>query len=82
MSIGGPNPFDRWFAITTSDTVDLPEKPDAIYVGGAGNIVAVMGDNSKATFTGALVGTILPIAPRRIDATNTTATLLLGLKET
>lgn len=51
-----------------------------IYVGGAGNFVAVFQDDSTQTFTGALAGTILPIGGiKRINSTNTTATNLLAL---
>lgn len=50
-----------------------------IYVGGAGNIAAVMEDGTVATFTAPVLGTILPIRALRVNATNTTATLLLAL---
>lgn len=78
-------PYNRAVAITKSDTdnfavmgADCPVV--GIYVGGAGNFVAVYDDDSTATFTGALAGTILPIGGiKRINSTNTTATALLAL---
>ena len=73
-------PFNQWVAITPSDTADLAARTEAIYVGGAGDVAAVMGDGTAATFKAVAVGTILPLAVRRINATNTTATLLLGLR--
>ena len=67
------------FAITPHDSTDFEQVTRGIYVGGAGNIVAVMSDGTAVTFTGALVGTILPIRARRVNSTNTTATNLVGL---
>lgn len=71
--------YNKFAAITPSDTVNFAVPPDAIYVGGAGNIVAVMGDGTTVTFSGVPAGTRLPIAPTRINATNTTATNLVAL---
>jgi hypothetical protein len=65
-------------AITTSDTVD--QFWTGIYVGGAGNVSVVMEDGSTVTFTAPPVGTILPIRVKRVRATGTTATLLIGLQ--
>lgn len=83
-----PGPSSPWYnvcqAVTTSDTVDLPFfntnriLTAAVYVGGAGNVVAVQNDGSTATFTAAVLGQFLPIGARRINATNTTATLLVA----
>lgn len=50
-----------------------------IFVGGAGNVAAVMEDGTVATFTAPPVGTILPIRAVRINTTNTTATLMVAL---
>lgn len=67
------------FAITPSDSVDFTKVPRAIYVGGTGNIVFVNLDNTTVTFTAVPVGTIIPCVCRRINATLTTATALVGL---
>ena len=69
---------EKWVAITTSDTVDFAFVARAIYVGGAGNVVAVNEDNTTALFTAPPVGTILPGRFRRVNATSTTATALLA----
>jgi hypothetical protein len=66
-------------AITTSDTVELTHVSRHIYVGGTGDISVVMRDSSTAVFKAVPVGTVLPIRVRRINATGTTATLLLNL---
>ena len=78
--------YNRFIAVTPSNTDDLAlfqakdrRLTDGIYVGGGGNLVAVMEDGSTVTFTGALIGTILPIQARRINASSTTASLLVAL---
>lgn len=65
-------------AITTSDTV--LQQWSAIYVGGAGNVAVTMESGDVVTFTAPPVGTVLPIRVSRVMATNTTATLLIGLQ--
>lgn len=71
--------FNKAHAITTSDTVDIPQGlTDAVYVGGAGVVVAVLPDGSTANFT-AVAGSTLPIKVKRINTTSTTATLLVAL---
>lgn len=88
MAIDTPIAYNQWVVITPSDTVSIGESaagdgkarpPRAVYVGGAGNIVAVMGDGTTATFSAVPAGTVLPIQPRRINSTSTTATLMLAL---
>ena len=73
--------FNVAIAISKSDTVNIVgPKPltDAVYVGGAGVVVAVMSDDSLVAFT-AVAGGILPIPIKRINSTNTTATLCVAL---
>lgn len=65
-------------AITTSDTV--LQSYAAIYVGGAGNVAVTMESGDVLTFTAPPVGTILPFRVTKVMATNTTATLLIGLQ--
>ena len=67
------------FAITPSNTVNEARQFHTIYVGGAGNIVVVNEDGTTATFTAVPVGTQLRVAGKRVNLTNTTATLLIGL---
>lgn len=76
--------YNRCLAVTTSDTVDLLPYTQSllltgiVYVGGAGNVVAVMPDGSTVLFTAPPVGAQLPVAARRINATSTTATALVA----
>lgn len=77
-------------AITKSDTVNYDGSTfstsaatkaipaDAIYVGGAGIVVAVFPDGSTVQFT-AVAGEILPISTIRVNSTTTTATLMVAL---
>ena len=75
-----PDVFNQWLAVTTSDSTDLPWPTDAVWVGGADNVAAVMSNNVVGTFTAVAAGELLPIAARRINATNTTATNLVALR--
>ena len=74
-----PNSFEYAAAITTSDTVSLTGVTRAVYVGGAGNITAIMSNGDAVLFSAVPVGTVLPIRCTRINATATTATLLIAM---
>ena len=78
-----PTPFSQARAITKSDTVDFDVNlngglSDAIYVGGAGIVVAVFQDGSTANFT-AVAGQVLPLRIKRVNSGTTTATLMVAL---
>ena len=80
--------YNRWIPITKSDTINFDASVsttganvltcDAIYVGGAGIVVAVAQDGSTAQFT-AVAGALIPIAAIRVNSTTTTATLMIAL---
>lgn len=72
-------PAASYAAITPSDTVDLTYLTRFVYVGGAGNVVAIDRDGNAVTFTAVPAGTVLPIRVKRINSTNTTATALVAL---
>ena len=76
------SPCRHWAAITPSDGTDLTRVPKALYVGGAGDVTMIGADApSGATgvaWKGAAAGEILPVRPRRILATGTTATDLVA----
>lgn len=74
-----PNSFEYAAAITTSDTVSLTGITRAVYVGGAGNITAIMSNGDAVLFTAVPVGTMLPIRCTRINATATSATALVAM---
>lgn len=65
--------------VTPSDTVALATASLGIYVGGAGNVSALMADGTTGVFVACIVGQVLPIQAQRINATGTTATNLVSL---
>ncbi|MEQ1761568.1 MAG: hypothetical protein ABL984_00345 [Pyrinomonadaceae bacterium] len=69
-------PITKPFAITPSDSVDLATGTRAIYVGVAGNVAFMLLDGVSVTV--ALAAGWHPIAPKRVLATGTTATGILG----
>lgn len=73
------SPARGGFAITPSDSTDLTAETRAIYVGSAGDVAAVLASGDEVSFVGLAGGTVLPIRARRIKATGTTATALVGL---
>jgi hypothetical protein len=79
LSADAAAPSVSWRAITPSDSTNLPGGCRSIYVGGAGNIAIVSQSNEVVTLTAVPVGTVLPVSPKRVNATNTNATLLIAL---
>lgn len=73
-------PNDTFRAVTPSDTIAIKNGPArALYVGGAGNIVAINENDEAVTFVAVPAGSILPIVTKRVNATNTTATSIVAL---
>lgn len=73
------NSFNNAITVVPSDSVSFSDPIKALYVGGLGDVVAKMIDGTVVTFKAVAVGTVLPITCDRINATNTTATLMVGL---
>lgn len=82
-------PYNRAVPITPSDTINFdgtvgfnsatkPIPCEAIYVGGAGIVVAITEDGKANNFT-CVAGQILPIKAIRVNSTTTTATLMQAL---
>ena len=67
------------YAITPSDTVAGPVMWKYLYVGGAGNVTMLDASNNVVTFVGVPAGTQLLIAGKRVNATGTTATNIVGM---
>lgn len=72
-------PASHGFAIVPHDGDDLGEVTRALYVGGGGAIVAMLSHGSTVTLAGVASGTVLPLRVKRVLATGTTATGLVGL---
>jgi hypothetical protein len=76
-SLAGP--ASDGFAVTPHDSNLLSETTRGLYVGGAGNIAAVMASGVSVTFSAVPAGTVLPVRLTRILATGTSATSMVGL---
>lgn len=74
------NPAKNIKALSPSDSSDFSPRPRGIIVG-TGNIVFVNDDDTTTTITNGQIatGVVLPLSPKRINATNTTATVLYGV---
>jgi hypothetical protein len=79
MSGGLDSPCRSAAAVTPSDTTDLGFVSRQLFVGGAGNVTAIMADGTTVLFTGVLAGAFLPIRCSRVKATGTTATNMVAL---
>ncbi len=67
------------FAITPSDATDLAEPTRGIYVGQGGDIAVTMLEGDAVLLRSVSAGSILPLRVRRVRATGTTASHLVGL---
>lgn len=66
-------------AITPADSDLAGGSVRALYVGGSGNVKITDPQGNAVTFVGAVAGTILPVMAKRVWATGTTATNIIGL---
>lgn len=74
-ALGLTAPAGRHYTVVPSDTVDLPVRPRALYVEGAGN--AVLSDGTTTvTYSALVAGQVLPFRAMRVLATGTTASLV------
>ena len=76
MSYSDPSPSP--FTITPSDETNFTKEARGIYVGTAGDVVAVC-TGGTVTFANVPAGAILPVRAIRVNSTNTTASDLVGL---
>jgi hypothetical protein len=72
-------PAEGGVAVTPSDSTNLTDTSRAIYVGGAGSVVAVMKNGQVVSFAGMQAGVVYPLRVNRINATGTTATGIVAL---
>ena len=63
-------------AVTTSDSAS--QSYVGLYIGGAGNVAVTGEDGQDVTFTAVPVGTVLRLRVRKVKATGTTATNIVG----
>lgn len=73
-------PGRRAVAVTPSDSTSYVNgAARALYVGGAGNVVMVLTDDSTVTLTAVPAGTIIPLWHKRVNSTSTTATSMVAM---
>lgn len=72
-------PFNRCYLITKHDTNDEAIAFSSIYVGGTGHVEVVTMEGDVVLFSAVPVGTVLPIRGKRVNGTNTTASLMVGM---
>lgn len=71
--------YSRAVAVTPSDATNFTDGAcHAIYVGGTGNVTAIV-NGTAVLFAGVPVGTTLRIRATRVNATGTAATNLVAL---
>jgi hypothetical protein len=76
--LGGP--AKNAFAITPSDTNNLPTASQYIYVGGDGDLTVVLvGDTDPVLFKHVKAGTVLPLRATKVLHAGTDATDLVAL---
>jgi hypothetical protein len=76
MSQGETKPAVRWASVTPNDSVDVTYR--AIWINSAGNIALRDELGNDETFT-VIAGTLLPVQPKRVLSTGTSATGIIGL---
>ena len=67
------------FAVTPNEASDLPDVTRALYVGGPGHLVLMLQAGATVTLSNVPSGSLLPLRVRRILATGTSATAIVGL---
>lgn len=78
-AFGKTFPAQDYAAVTPSDSSNFSQEARGLYIGGAGNVVAVTRTGTAVTFTGVLAGSVLPITCVRVNSTSTTATNIVAL---
>lgn len=78
-STGLDSPGLFHYAVTPHDSTDFPISFRSLWVGGAGNVVIVANDGTAVTYVGAAAGSVIPMRGKRVNATGTTATSLVGI---
>ena len=76
---GLDSPSSHGFSVVPHDSTDFAEVTRAIYVGNGGTISLVMMSGAVLQLSGVSGGSLLPLRVRRINATGTTASGLVGL---
>ena len=73
------SPANNAFSITPSDVADLPFVTRAVYFGGSGDLRILTAAGEDVTFLFVPQGVILPVRAKKVFASGTTATSLMGM---
>jgi hypothetical protein len=73
------NPPANAFAITKSDSADLPHVTRFLMVGAVGDVALITLNGDTVTLKAVAAGVPIPICARQVLSTNTTATGMVGL---
>lgn len=81
VNASGTGPSPSAFAINADDDNDITYPIRALYVGTGGDLVVILQDDTtEVTFANVLGGSCLPIQVKRVMATGTAASDLVGLR--
>jgi hypothetical protein len=72
------DPFKFAEAVTPSDVTNLTNPARGLWVGGTGAVSVEMYGGGTAVFSGIPAGTLLPVQCTRVNATGTTASLIVA----
>lgn len=72
-------PVDSGPQVGLVDANGVSRTASALWIGGAGNVAIVDAAGGTTLFSGVAAGTLLPIRCQRVNATNTSATLIVAL---
>lgn len=78
-AIAATGPGTDGFAVTPSDTASFTTNARSLYVGVAGDVTILTPGGTTLLFKNAPAGAVLPVQVKRVNATATTATNLIGL---
>lgn len=74
------SPARNGFLITPNDGADLAIVCRSLFVGSAGDVSVILAkDSSSVVFKNVQIGSLLPVSVKRVEATLTTATDIVGL---
>ena len=67
------------FDVTPDDAADLTIETRGVYIAASGDLHVLMAGGGEITFTGLAAGVVHPLRVRRVYATGTTATGIVGV---
>ncbi|MDA5093071.1 hypothetical protein O2N63_03130 [Aliiroseovarius sp. KMU-50] len=79
-SAGITSPASNAFSVTPDDANDLPVVTRGLYLGETSTVqIVLQGDDTPVTFTNLIGGVVHPLRVKRVYATGSTATDIVGI---